>query len=198
MPLILGSLLSSPAIAFEEYISDAFDNFRDKTQEQLAFLFPVNIYDAKDKLQVVIPKNFKSVKQEPGSLILEFIPDTDKDPNKWSEILTLSPIIGESVQAPDFIEMMINGMSTASKEVKVLEKNGKKYDKYQEASAVVQYKTPARDEIVIFYSVSGPYDIATVQYALPLTSTKKEDVDAATARVKDFIAKNTKMKETQS
>lgn len=197
LPLIFCSLLASTAIAFEEYISDVFENFRDKTQDQnLVFLFPVNVYDAKIKLEVDIPKNLKSVKQEAGSQILEFIPSTDTDSNKWSEILTLSPIIGESMQASDFIEIMINGMSAASKDAKVLEKSGKKYDKYQDATAIIQYKTPARQEIAIFYSVSGPYDIASVQYAQPLSSTKKEDVDAAVGRLKDFIAKNTKVRQT--
>lgn len=166
-----------------------YSNFLNENSNlQFTFLFPIN--DDKIQLKVVIPKDFKPLQGDPNSEILEFIPKTDKDPYKWTEIITLNKILGTGITAPDYIESLDNMfVKSGVKDAKILETEKHSFDGYQDASSIIKYNANGRDEVVIFYSVSGRYDIANIQYALPLAS--QNDLDKTVQKLKDFIKNNT-------
>lgn len=153
---------------------------------QFTFLFPVD--DEKITLKIIIPKSFQALESDPNSELLEFIPKTDTDPYKWTEIITLNKILGKSVTAPEYIESLNAEFIKSTKNAKIIEQDKHSYDGYQDASSIIQYNYNDRDEVVIFYSVSGPYDIANVQYALPLPSQDK--LNETVQKLKDFTKNN--------
>lgn len=157
---------------------------------QFTFLFPV-IGD-EIKLKVTIPKNFKPLEGNPEAELLEFIPNTDKDPYQWSEIISLTKILGTGITAKEYISKMEELFKeNVDARAKVLEREQHSYDGYQDASSIIQYHTEKRDEIVILYSVSGPLDIANVQYALPLPSSPSSEMVRKTVqKLHDFIKNN--------
>lgn len=185
--LFLGCVLLFSQMAFS--VENTSINLQEYKDANLSFLFPVNVMDAKINLSVEIPKDYKALQQDPKSTIMEFIPKSDKDPYKWSEIITLSPVIGKKVSASQYIEDLVKRMQQATNTAKVVESKNNQYEKYQDGYSIVQYQNNGRNEVVIIYGVSGPFDLATVQYALPFT--KPEDLGSTVEKLKAFIKTNT-------
>lgn len=166
---------------------DVSNFLKENSELQFTFLFP--IIEDKIQLKVTVPKNFKALEGDPNAELLEFIPKTDEDPDKWSEILTLNKILGIGVTAPYYIENLGKlYLKPDAINTKIIETNKHNFDKYQDASSIIKYQGNGRDEVVILYSVSGPLDIANVQYALPLPSP--EALDETIRKLKEFIKNN--------
>jgi hypothetical protein len=162
---------------------------------KIALRFPVNVQNSDINLNIQIPEHFKVLKPDPGSDILEFIPKRDKDPYKWTEIITVSPIIGHKVTADSYIDGMIAGMQNSADSLKIIEKSYDKQRNYQIATCILQYQVNKRDEVVIIYAASGPYDLASVQYALFLRTPR--ELNDTIQRLKDFIKTNIKLEGTE-
>lgn len=158
-----------------------------KQDLQFTFLFPV--IEDKVQLKVTVPKNFKGLEGDPNAELLEFIPKTDQDPYKWSEILTLNKILGTGITAPEYIKKLDElFLKSDGRDAKVIETDKHSFGDYQDASSIIKYQSNGRDEVVMFYSVSGPMDIANVQYALPLSSP--DALEETVQKIKDFIKSN--------
>jgi hypothetical protein len=166
-------------------INQDADNFLTSHSDfQFTFLLP--IVEDQIQLKITIPKTFKALESNPNARLLEFIPKTDQDPYKWSEIISITKILGKGVTSSDYIETLDQlFMESGIENAKIIEKNKQSFDHYQSASSIVQYRSKERDEVVIFYSVSGPLDIANVQYALPLSSPDK--LNKTVQKLKEFI-----------
>jgi hypothetical protein len=186
-------LIFSPVgfCAQEKNISDYLTKHKDL---QFTFLFPV--IEEQVKLKVTIPKHFKALEGDPNAVLLEFIPNTDKDPYKWTEIITLNKILGTGISANEYITRLNDSFLKTTKTAKILETDKHDYQGYQDASSIVQYQSNGRDEVVIFYSVSGPLDLANLQYALPLSSA--EQLNETVQKLKDFIKTNVEIVKQQS
>jgi len=157
------------------------------TDLQFVFLLPV--IDEQVKLKITIPKSFKALEGDPNAPLLEFIPKTDQDPYKWSEIITLNKILGSGVTAPDYMQKMeALYLKSTDPNAKIVESNKHIYENFQDASSIIQYRSNGRDEVVMLYSVSGPMDIANVQYALPLSSPQA--LNDTVQKLKDFMKSN--------
>lgn len=171
----------------EQKEQDVSNFLKENSDLQFTFLYP--IIEGKYQLMVRVPKNFKPLEGDPNAELLEFIPKTDQDPYKWTEILTLNKILGKGITAPDYIERLDNlYLKHDEKNTKIIETDKHNFGDYQDASSIIKYQGNGRDEVVMLYSVSGPYDIANVQYALPLTSP--DELKATIQKLKDFIKKN--------
>ncbi len=182
-----------------DYKNDTSNFLFEHKDLQFTFLYPV--VDDEIKLKVTIPKNFKPLEGNPEAELLEFIPNTDKDPYQWSEIISLTKILGTGITAKEYISKMEQLFKkNVDAHAKVLERDKHSYEGYQDASSIIQYRADKRDEIVILYSVSGPLDIANVQYALPLaasasssslaSSASSEQIQQTVQKLKDFIKNN--------
>lgn len=160
------------------------------------FIFPVNVFSSKVNLNVDIPKNFKPIEQPPNSGLLEFMPQSDIDPYQWSEIITLIPLIGKSINAKDYIAGLTGRFQDNDPNLTIVETHDQKYPDYQESYTIIKYRTSkfiktGRDEIVMLYAASGPYDAVCVQYALALKPN--EDIAGAVQKLKQFMTNNVKI-----
>jgi hypothetical protein len=75
-------------------------------------------------------------------------------------------------------------------EVKVVDSFRNTAKDYQTGYSIIQYHVGERNEIVLVYAASGPYDLATAQYALNLAKTDKASVDTAVEKLKTFMKNN--------
>lgn len=167
------------------------DKYTIKNEEySLSYIFPVNVVNSNVNVTVSIPKNFKAIPQPPNSGLLEFMPANESDPYQWTEIVTLIPMVGKGIVAKEFLSVLINNIQKNDPDMKILEKNNQINENYQVATAIVQYRTNlfnkrGRNEIVMLYAASGPYDAICVQYALLLGDRPKSE--AALLKLKQFM-----------
>ena len=160
--------------------------------QKITYLLPVNVFNNKINLKVDVLPDFKKIPSVAGQeqTLIEFISISDTDPYKWSEIITVSPIIGAKINAAAFLDFFLEEFKKNATEVKVLDSFRKADKDYQTGYSIIQYHVGERDEIVLVYAASGPYDLATAQYALHLTKTDKTSVDAAVQKLKAFMKNN--------
>lgn len=182
---LLPFLLGVSSLAVSATVAETLEANKDSN---FTILFPINVASAKINLNVTVPSNFKPIKQETNSKLLEFMPKTDQDPFKWTEIITLNPIIGKRVSAADYIASMQKAMMEAATNPKIIESDKHDYGQYQDAYFIMQYKNKDRDELALFYSASGPYDLANVQYAVLLNNA--QDLKSALKKLKSFMQNN--------
>lgn len=160
--------------------------------QKITYLLPINVFNHKIGLKVDVLPDFKKVPSIPGQeqTLIEFISVSDKDPYKWSEIITISPIIGAKINASAFLDFFLEAFKKNATEVKVIDSSRKVEKDFQTGYTIIQYHVGERDEIVLVYAASGPYDLATAQYAVHLPKTNNESVDAAVQKLKLFMKNN--------
>jgi hypothetical protein len=168
--------------AATEEIVETLTEYKDYT---FNFLLPINFSNKKINLLVNIPKDFKVLENPPGAEFLEFVPQNDHDPDAWSEIITLTPYIGKKFSSKNMVQFVVSGIKKSASNLKVISENYQKYDGYEDASCMVRYTHQSRDELLMLYAVSGPYDAALVQYAIHLKDPGM--MDMGMKKISDFF-----------
>lgn len=162
-------------------------------EASFTFLLPVNVFEGQNiNLRIKIPSNFKAIDQPPPPItsLMEFIPYTDNSPLQWTEMITIAPIMGKKLPASKYMKNMIEGMRAKTNFV-ILESKETKYDLYEESYLIGTYTFNFRNEIVLFYAASGPYDLATAQYAILLKNPG--DLNPAVDKLKAFLINQLKI-----
>jgi len=136
-------------------------------------------------LSVKVPENFKAL-QPVGQIgetgMAEFIPNDDKDPFAWTQILTISNMpTGEKTLAKDLLASFKKGFIAADPNMKVMEESYDENSGYNMGKLVMSY-TPgkSRNEMVIMQYYCGTQECSGMQYAILL----KPDEDKAAALIK--------------
>lgn len=156
-------------------------------QQTKTFVFPVNVTgDNNLALVINIPNNFHSLKKtyHVGEII-EYIPYTEKMSN-WGELITIKSEIGKlstaELRALNYSNQILTHYDNAS----VWDKKIINQGLYQEASFLVSYTTKKHRKVFgAVYYVSGPYDLAYVQYEVVVKGTMTDE--QALQKIKDFI-----------
>ena len=176
-----------PAIGTSLNSEDIANTIEKNSIKEINLLMPVNVATAKLNLSIRIPKDFKMLKN-PNSDLMEFIPKTDKDDYVWSEIITVKHFAGQKLKAKQIVDFMVAGMEKSAKNLKVLQKTSNDLKNHAEASALILYSTPTRQELLKLYAASGPYDAVLVQDAVPVKSDK--DLAKARKKLEQFFKNN--------
>lgn len=161
--------------------------------DNATFLLPINVADAKLNLELTIPDNFKLVDNPPETKIIEFIPREDQDPNNWSEIITVGPFIGEKIKAKEFVDSIISRFQKLATDIAIIKKEEKIYSHYEEAMCLLSYRYRSREELLMVYAASGPFDLAMVQYSIHLKNGK--DKEPAIQKIEQFFSTHVKISE---
>lgn len=161
----------------------------DLTKYQPAFLLPID-WSKKDhlNLSITIPENFKPV--QPLSSwkdldVIEFIPKNEVV-EQWSEIITIQKIINKGISASSLASIILDGFSKTNPTHVISKESVNKG--YEESSFFIDYTYDNKLEVLGAKYLSGPFDIAGVQYAIRLKN--KESQDAAIEKIKDFFNEN--------
>lgn len=185
----LAVMLLSPELAFSSDASSMLDELPEEHKSyDLNFVLP--IYVAKKiTLGINISKDFKKLPNPYG--LMEFIPKTDKDPYKWSQIITVTPFIGKNMPADQIIKNFTILMGKQSKDLKILDNIQRDNGDVKIAGAVISYIERGRKVLLEVFAFSGPYDSVLVQYAVPVKLYS--NVSKARDKLDDFFIKNVRM-----
>ncbi|WP_139016824.1 hypothetical protein [Candidatus Odyssella thessalonicensis] len=150
---------------------------------QSAMLLPINhlhMHDPQAKqvtLSLKVPKGFKPLQSmSQPSTLLEFIPK-DEDPFKWSQILTVSPYMGQQIQAANYVSLLSQRLCLKAGASVIQKLSTHKYDLYDIAEAALTYTSDGRKEVIYLRVYAGPIDSVALQY----TVVVKEQESAQTA-----------------
>lgn len=153
---------------------------------QTIMLLPINhlhIHNPQAKqvtLSLKIPKGFKALQSmSQPSTLLEFIPK-DEDPSKWSQILTVSPYIGQRIQAADYVNLLSQGLCLQTGAAVIQKLSTHKNDLYDTAEAGLTYTSGGRKEVIYLRVYAGPIDSVALQYTVVVK--EQESAQAALKR----------------
>lgn len=156
-------------------------------QQAKTFVFPVNV-TGNNKLALIvhIPDNFHPLKNSyHAGEIIEFIPHTERMSN-WRELITIKSEIGKRFSAKQRAQNFSDQILTYYDNAGIWDKTVIDKGLYQEASFLVSYTTKKhRKAFGAIYYVSGPYDLAYVQYEVTIQGTMTDE--QALKKVKSFI-----------
>lgn len=123
-------------------------------------------------LIVKIPENFKPLQtvNAMSSGSAEFIPIQDKDPYKWTEIITTAAYPGKSINAYEFVNDLKDSIIRSAMKTKIIEHRTKIVDNYKVATLIMSYDFNGRKELVFARYYSGLYDCTGLQYSIVLNN----------------------------
>lgn len=156
---------------------------------RLVLLLPINHMvpiDQRVTLSVAVPESFRPL-SHPMAPTAEFIPKTDSDSYKWSQMITTQFIKGLKVSARDMLRGFKTEFGTRGN-ARVIDASGKENPSFSLKTLAMAYESRGRRELVYMQYVSGPADCAGVQYALPLSATRDEA--QALAQAEEFMKQN--------
>lgn len=97
--------------------------------------------------------------------IVEFIPKTDQNLSKWTELITIIPLDNNSgIQAHTFRDAVLGELKDKTKNFTMVNSAFKNEKEYQVATALARYQLDSRTEILYFYAISGPVSSVSIQY----------------------------------
>jgi hypothetical protein len=97
--------------------------------------------------------------------IVEFIPKTDQNLSKWTELITIIPLDNNSgIQAHTFRDAVLGELKDKTKNFIMVNSAFKNEKEYQVATALARYQLDGRTEILYFYAISGPVSSVSIQY----------------------------------
>ena len=169
----------------ENPLLSALEKVNISSQSPKTFLLPVNAtLPQGERVNVAIqrPQAFKCLQGDPTSSMpstLEFIPETDTDPYKWSEIITINCFPGKGIQSKYITQFMKQNIKG-----KVLEENSKNFKAYSTSSIAISYTANDRRELLYAKYFSGPNDCAGFQCSIALTDQMTES--QALDKIKEF------------
>lgn len=160
-------------------------------QHKITFLLPISwSSDVQCNLSVTIPPNFRSLipmSQWDQATMVEFIPEGESE-NTWSEIITISKLIGQRISASQITQHLEKTLPTKSTNFKVIESSAVKEPLYVRATLEVSYNNAGNHEILSCRYYSGPYDCAGIQYTIrPKAGQTDEQI---LDRIKAFFESN--------
>lgn len=146
------------------------------------FSLPINVYDKNITLKIKIPGELKLSYERPGNPhYMQF-----KDNNT---LITISHQTGGKFQANTSLERIIKAMQAKS-QVTILQTEDHSYPGYIDGYRIVKLYDPKdnTNDIVYVYAASGPYDSASVIYAIHIHADDK--VDAVVQNIKNAFHAN--------
>jgi hypothetical protein len=180
-------ILLASNFAYSSTPSQMLDELPEKYKShQLTLLLPIQV-DKKISLSVGVPKDFKKLTSP--SDIMEFIPETDKDPYKWSQIIAISTFIGNGLSAEQIVGGFINLRKQKNDTVQLIDSVSSERDGVKSAGAVLLYMENGRQELLEIISFSGSYDSALVQNAVPTNG----NIDKARDKLDQFFLDNVRL-----
>ena len=198
---ILLFFLSSAAICASE-INKKFKEIRMPDLQELADLiqkkgiicmYPINAALPKSQrinLLVNVPHGMRAL-QNPQGTFVEFIPVTDKDEYKWSQIITLHTLIGQQIPAEKVIQSIKNGIQKDAQSVTVLVSSNQLRSTHSEATIALSYVHNSRRQVMFARYYSGPFDCSGFQYTAVVGANESEAT--VLKKLKDFAEKNTSL-----
>ena len=153
--------------------------------KRITLLLPVNhVLPAENRvtLAVTVPAHYKSLNNLRSAKV-EFIPQSDSNPHKWSEIITTHLLVGSKIAAGDFLKNLREVI--IKHDGVVLDSTGKEDPHYNLKKIAMVYHDKDRRELLYAQYASGPYDCVGVQYAIALTD--QIDIVAALAKAEEFM-----------
>lgn len=160
--------------------------------ESITKLMPINATlkeGERINLVVTVPKGYKCLQENLMDTFLEFIPQTDTDSYKWSEIITTVMYLGKCLKAEQIIDSLKNFIIKDDPSAKILDEATENKDVYKSGSVTIMYTSNNRKEVMFAKYFAGPYDCSGFQYSIALED--KKPLAYALKRIKDFIEKNT-------
>jgi len=153
---------------------------------------PINAALSKGKkthLVIKIPKGYKFLQDDLRAEMLEFIPENDEDPYKWSEIITTYSLVGHRIKAKQCVQITTDCVKRSSIINKIFNPSSEDLQKYSTSSVTISYKNNGRKELVYMKYFSGPFDCSGFQYAIAITDQMTED--DALEKIKKFEEEET-------
>ena len=162
-------------------------------------LLPVNAALPKGQrlnLAVTTPKDFCPIESLSDYMKAqmrqtEWIPCGEKDPYKWSQIVTLHSFLNNRVSAKTFVIELRESILMQGSDAQVLFEEHVQEKDHAFSTVVIVYTHNKRREIVYCVYFSGPYDIAGVQYAIHLTQEISPQI--AQKQIMEFMRNNVKL-----
>lgn len=170
----------------------------DIADKSFSFSLPVNVALSPHIFLVVnIPEGYRPLQSMQAmvkntSNIMEFVPKDNSD-DGWTNIITLSPLIGLKVKSSEFVSQLKQGFLSNASNVEILENTVNQYPGYEKSCLGVDYEVKSRHEMVYMCYYSGPYDCVGMQYAVvwPAESITKK---ALLEKLKKFVNDQSQIK----
>jgi|GEM_PF-6529271 len=198
---LLAVLIFSISPSFSENAKDDREEEQETSTDlrraEISFSFPINVTSAHKITLMASPgKGYRCLQSHEEILnhdtpLLEYVPQSDTDDYAWSEIFTMSKIIGQGVKAEDFHAKVSEGLVANTTHAKLLEKKVTQHEGYTESVISFSYELNGRKEVVLMHCYAGPMDLVNVQHAV-LKKDKETDAEAL-KRTKDFLSSHTKL-----
>ncbi len=164
---------------------------------QALLLLPINDTLTHGKcinLSLEVPRGFRSLPQPENATMYEFIPETDKDANVWSQIIVPQAFVGRGITAQYQTKLVKAGlMQRSDTNGKVLFESAHDCGTYTTATLIISYTNPLqnRREVTLARYYSGPYDCSGFQYTIALSAQRSEE--DAVEKLKEFANKKTSL-----
>ena len=193
---LLMLLLGDKAIGQEVEPSQIKELPRDMVVAQL---LPVNVSSSlaasrtRVNLAVEIPADFVAVSpviRSADESVSEFIPKTDKDLHSWTEIITVSKLIGRGLNASYMTEQQKYFLSRQGSP-KILEHRNRTHETHIESFLLIRYFNKGNHIIAGMKFCSGPYDCSGCQYTIVLNEDTSEE--KAREKIENFLKNNTEI-----
>ena len=149
------------------------------------FTLPINVYEKNIILNVVIPKDLKLEHETPGN------PHYMQFGDEYT-LVTISNQTGGTFQANKSLDNIVKAMQ-AKTQVTILQTEDHNYPGYSDGYRLVKLYNAEKGstEIVYIYAASGPYDSASVLYAMKMHGD--ESVDTLLQKVKNAFNASVKI-----
>lgn len=146
------------------------------------FKLPINVYDKNIVLDIKIPKNLQLKNESVGNPHLMQFGDKNT-------LLTITHQTGGKFQATQSLDNIIKAMQARS-QVTILDHADKSYPGCVDGYRMVKLHNTKNNtnDIVYIYAASGPYDSASVLYAMRVPDDKT--LDAMVSMLKDSFNAN--------
>lgn len=154
---------------------------------RVSFLLPIDWSSpAHRDLQVSIPKEYQSIQPSSSwetAALIEFIPKNENS-NHWSEIISISKIIGKGISALQFTSLLQQRIASSAAKAEILFEEKSK----DTSTFIIKYIDQNQEEVMGAKYFSGPYDCVGVQYTIRLKQGQSQS--NAVAKIKTFFQTN--------
>lgn len=146
------------------------------TSDSQGYLYVLTInqeIDSKLSLVIIIPDRFRLIKFNKCNL--NFIPISDRNEKKWSQLITVQTFIGINVSARHLTDYLKNNFVSIASNTKILYETNQQFMKYSMAKIAMSYNIGDRHEVLFAQYYSSLIYIVGFQYSVALSDNLNED-----------------------